>query len=233
MKNYLKDKTLNNSMKKRGVLIVLMLFLFVNIVSAEYDTHKFNTTLLYTITSNNATACNATALTSQDGLFYINSPLTKNGQTFNGSINASYFQSEIVYCLNIICTDGVSYEGGNICRTVTGNGQSKPGDFTILGFSVVLIIIFFSLITYVLKSMGNIVEGNFDLLDVAFWWGLYFALLGVTLLAKTYLGTLVVINWLQDLVFWLGFPMILVPILAFILSLIRTGAKNKKEKAKW
>jgi len=113
---------------------------------------------------------------------------------------------------------------------VTGNGKALPSGIIILGFSIVLIFLLMTLIVYIVKAVGTIIEGNFDLLDVAYSYGLYFGLLGIYQLSQIYLGTPEVVSWLNSFVVWLAFPMIVLPVFAFFLSFFRTKKENRKRE---
>jgi len=196
----------------------------------SYKPQEYNTTFQFSFSDVDQTACNITTLNNPDGtIIFLNQQMTKTGSTFNGSVANTYLLTEGAYCVNIECSNN----SGSVCREITGNGKAPPGDFTILGFSFLMILIFGSITVYIVKAVGNIIETNFDLLDVATAWGLYFALLGANLLANLYLGTLEVLEWLNLFVTILGFPMILIPMFAFFLSLIVSKNKRKKEAMKW
>jgi hypothetical protein len=88
-------------------------------------------------------------------------------------------------------------------------------------------------VVYLIKAVGLIIEANLDLLDIGYMWGLYFALLGVTLLANLYLGTVAVLDWLNLFATIFGFPMVIVPVFGFFLSLFITRKREKKRANAW
>jgi len=223
-------------MKSLAFFFILMFSLVcINAVPQDmnlnnYVPHKYNNSFQFSFSDVAQTECNLTTLNNPNGtIIFINQKLTKTGSTFNGTLDNTYFLDEGAYCINIECSNN----SGQICREITGNGKEPPGDFTILGFSFLMLLIFGSITVYIVKAVGNIIETNFDLLDVAYAWGLYFALLGANLLANLYLGTLELLEWLNLFVTILGFPMILIPVFAFFLSLFSARKKRREEANRW
>ena len=137
-----------------------------------------------------------------------------------------YLNSFYIWCNATALELGGEVKGS---YEITGNGKSTPGDILILGFSIFLILILMFVTVFIVKAIGTIIEGNFDILDVAYAWGLYFGLFGAYQLAGIYLGNYQVMEWLRIFVTVLGFPMILVPVFAFLLSFFRGKKKQKKE----
>jgi len=199
--------------------------------------HVFNRTDGKLLT-NTTTNCTLNIYSSNgEGLFKIE----------NMSFGASHTTNDCQNCFNHHIFGGNFSEIGTIsyiirCETaniggsvsvgvqVTGNGKALPSGIIILGFSIVLIFLLMTLIIYLIKAVGTIIEGSFDILDVAYSYGLYFGLLGINQLSILYLGTPEVMNWLNSFVVWLAFPMIVVPVLAFFLSLFRMKKEKKKEE---
>jgi hypothetical protein len=114
---------------------------------------------------------------------------------------------------------------------ISGNGQLPPGDVVILGYSLILVLLLMFITVFIVKAIGNIVERNFDIVDLAYAWGLYFGLLGINQLTEIYLGSQIVMDWINLFVTILGVPMVLVPVIAFFLSFFDVrGFEIKKAK---
>ncbi len=133
------------------ILTILWISVLVSTIGfgSAYESHKKNTDLEYSFTSNNATQCNLTTGNTPNGVTTINQIATKNGQTFNVSILAGNFTSLGTYCYNIICTDGSQIEPGSFCRDVNLNGEDTSGNqgYMILGqlgIIALLLVISFS-----------------------------------------------------------------------------------------
>ena len=125
--------------------------------------------------------------------------------------------------------------GGEVKGTyeITGNGKPTPEGIVILGFSIVMVFLFMMIIVYIIRAVGLMIDTSLDILDVAYAWGLYFGLLGLNLLATIYLGNVIIMNWLSLFVTVFGFPLMIVPILAFFLSVFAGKERKKKEANAW
>lgn len=128
-------------MKNKILTLILVSFFMISFVSA-YDTHKQNTDLEYSFTSNNATGCNLTKATTPTGLLEIDQEATKSGNTFNVSISGENITTTGDYCFNLVCTDGISKETGSFCRTVTPNGEEISQGISM----IYLILLFFDIL---------------------------------------------------------------------------------------
>lgn len=121
------QNTNKDTMKALAVMgiFILALVIYTSWVSAvDYTPHKQNTDLQFSITSNNATQCNVTTLDKPSGVSLLNMIMTKNGQTFNTTILSGNLTALGVHCFNIMCTDGLNYEPGNICKDITYTGET-------------------------------------------------------------------------------------------------------------
>jgi len=97
-----------------------MLVETLGIVSAsEYTEQKQNTDFTLSITSNNATSCNMSSIDYSNGTVIIfNRELTQDGRTFYTTLTQGNYSSLGDICHNVVCTDGVDYETGSVCRTI-------------------------------------------------------------------------------------------------------------------
>ena len=213
---------------KNQILILCLSLLMISSVSA-YLPHEQNTELQFSFSDTLAGNCNVTTLDNPTETIVINQVMTNNANTFSATIDAGNFTEIGAYCFNIVCEDGY----GSVCREVTGNGNDKPDGVLILGFTIILLFIFSFSTVYLIKSIGLIVENSLDILDVAYMWGAYFGLLGVNMLAKFYLGTPEVLEFLGVIVKFSAFPMVVVPVLGFMLSLFITKKKQKEKDDQW
>jgi hypothetical protein len=218
---------------KKILLTLMLCMVLISMISAQDslgDPVELNTTAILIQTCDTCTYINIT------GVQLPNSTVILNGEySMNKTGN--------IYTYNFVNTDiGGTYtyitcgdlDGSRYCQPVeflvTGNGKEEPSGIVILGFSILILGIFAFIVIFIVKSIGTIIEANFDLLDVAHSWGLYFALLGSNQLANIYLGNNIIMDWLNLFVTILGFPMILVPVFAFFLSFFRAKKQTKKEK---
>lgn len=138
-----------------------------------------------------------------------------------------------IYGLTIVCNTSEIAGVKTAFFEATTTGNAPPGDVIILGFIIILLTIFMFIVVYLIRSIGLIVEASFDILDIAYAWGLFFGLLGVNLFAGIYLGNIIINDFLDVLVKILAFPLVILPIVAFFLSLFRSMKKEKEKKAEW
>lgn len=219
----------------------------LQIFAPEFEAVKYNTSFeLHIHTTNISTGLQVPNsavscylhLYGMDGsyIYQQNSPITKdaNGWDHEITINAGNFTEVGEFNAYYIWCN-TSAEGGELrgIYEITTNGRTTPDGIVILGFAILLLAILIFSIIYMIKAVGLMVEGNFDLLDVAYMWGLYFGLLGALQLSNIYLGNFEVQSWLNLFVTIYGFPMILVPVFAFILSMFRQKKRKEKERNKW
>ena len=131
-------------MKTKFITLVFgMMFLLSFTMAGSYDEAKIDSPIYYSFTSNNATQCNLTTGNTPSGLVEINQIATKNGQTFNVTVDKTYVDELGKHCFNLVCTDGSSIETGDFCRQVTPNGylDSVGYYFLILILSLGLVLI--------------------------------------------------------------------------------------------
>lgn len=118
-------------------LLVTFTMMPLSDASSDFSTIKQNKNFTLTVQSNNATQCNLSSIDYPSGASTIfNTIMTKDGQTFYTNINSSNYNSLGDICHNIICTDGLTYEPGSVCRNISPSGFSDN-----LGFYIILIVI--------------------------------------------------------------------------------------------
>lgn len=164
-------------MKKLITILILSLCL-INLASA-YQPHEQNKDFNLVVTSNNGTACNVSIIQLPDGTSNIlNRPLTKNGQTFYTTITSGNFSLIGTTCMNIVCTDSVTYETGSVCREITTDGFDNK-----LGFYFLIILLSFGVIIfgYYSEDAITIILGSFGLYFV----GLYILFNGIDAIKDT------------------------------------------------
>lgn len=133
---------------KKIIISLILAFIFLISLASAYSPHKQNTDWDVIASSNNATECNVSYIQYPDNsMNYLNGVMTKDGNSFNYTINQTNFTQLGDTCVGIICTDGVSEEVGSICRDVTPSGFINTlglylvilivlGGVIILGFSI-------------------------------------------------------------------------------------------------
>jgi hypothetical protein len=145
----------------------------------------------------------------------------------------SNFSYEGLYSYVTFCNSTTAGGFISVPITVNGNGKPSPEGIVIIGFCILFLVLLSSITVLLIKAIGNIAEGDFDLMDVGYTWGLYFGLLGSYQLAEIYLGNVLISGWLSLFVTVLGLPMILIPILALFLSIFRNKKRKAEEAKQW
>src|SRR6056297_3499290 len=146
-------------MKTNFLIIMFGMLLMMSFISASsYDEAKIDNPIYYSFTSNNATQCNLTTGNTPSGIVEINQEATRNGQTFNVTVNESYVGDIGVSCFNIVCSDGSEIETGSFCKDVTTTGfmNSVGYYFLILILSLVLILVGIGLRDAIITILGSI-----------------------------------------------------------------------------
>jgi hypothetical protein len=217
-------------MNKRITLMMMVLGLMIFLVPSvfSYIPHQYNTTLEFTISSNNATECNVSAMDYPDGVRYLDLVMTKSGQVFNTTVHRSNFTDLGDYCFKVVCTDGVSFEVGSICRTITESGNENPEGITVITFSIIFFILVGWLIFTLFLNIGRIIELNADILDVSMAIIGYFGLLFYYYFSQIYFAKEFVLDMSLLFIRIGGFTHMVLPILALVLSM--TLGELKKQK---
>jgi hypothetical protein len=102
------------------------MLMMISFVSAEM-THKQNTNLIFSITSNFADQCVLTTINTPTDVLFINQNGTKNSQTFNYTMLSGNFTELGNYRLNIECADSTDKITEFEDVEVTPTGESTNG----------------------------------------------------------------------------------------------------------
>jgi hypothetical protein len=111
---------------------------------------------------------------------------------------------------------------------VTGNGNDEPDGIIIVLFSILFMSIMFFLVWELIMSVGHIANLDFDIADLSKSWGTYFALFALFWLETVYLGNAVMESWFLIFIKVGGFTHLLVPLIAFSISITIGSLKKKK-----
>ncbi len=219
-------------MNKNLFILLFLTIIFSNLIIAETETQPLNTAvdLKFTCTLNNAIPSGSTAynitISSPNGSTFINNQATT--PMGNGAFNYTTTFTEIgLYKVQMFCYDGTYSFSGEGFYDVTGNGKPAPNGSVIVLFSIIFLISVVLTGYMALYTIGHMLTLDFDILDLAMDWGIYFGIVAVYFLQNYYLGNEGIDKWLLLLVSVGGMFLILIPIIAFILS-ITIGSLQKK-----
>lgn len=194
--------------KKHRYLLALLLVVFSLSFVSSYELQKQSDDFAFSYFSNNGTTCNVTTVNTPYGIVELNQVATKNGQTFNNTINNSLFEQYGDYCINMVCFDGVGYAGGNVCRTITPTGKAFDLSQAILfGFIFILII---GILIFGIYGLGRASEVSWQIFYICLTYIMLFCLMFVSwLFTDNYLydtpilASIFWIIWLiLSIVFW-------------------------------
>ena len=152
-----------------SILVGLMIIQCLHFVNA-YESVPQNQNYTLVVSSNNATSCNLTYIKIGNTNTIVNLEMTKSGQDFYLVIDRGNYSSLTDICLGITCTNGVNFESGNECRTITTSGQK-------LSLSNTIIVIVFLIISILCFILGYSFDKERFLLKTSFY--LFSLLLGL------------------------------------------------------
>jgi hypothetical protein len=202
--------------------VAVTLFMLLPLCSASLGTYKINT-CVNVKTILNSTYTNISSLSYPNSTVAItNKGMTKSGLTFNYTFCDTGAIGVYVY--------DYFDDAGNVYVNdfeITGNGKPNPTDNVIVLFSI-LYLISIGILAYVsIYSLGHLLRLDFDLTDLAINLGMFFMIVGLYFLQDFYVGNAKMEGWYLILISIGGALFVLLPVIAFILS-ITIGTLNKK-----
>lgn len=215
-------------MKFNIVYLSILVILLMSMVSAVVPNYPQNQSVNIIYTSN-CSNLNLTSVSNINETFLINKVMTKNSNTFNYSFSNTQTLGLYTYTFTNTCNECTL----NSCKDyfyITPMGEQIAGDNQIIFYSILFIILSASLVFLFLHSLGHFIKLDTDLIDVAYSWGAYFALLAYYALESYYLGNPRIDN-ITLLAIRIGaFTAFAMPFIAFIVSMITQTLLNNKIK---
>lgn len=175
-----------------------------------------------------ATMCNLTSSYPNSTIFINNLDMTNQRSYHNYTIDAVNSNVLGSYFSSMICNDNGNLGKYTFEFKITGNGKDDPDGIVIVLFIVGFVLILFYLIFILLYGIGAFSEFNFDIMDLAYNWGGYFAFLALFMLEKFYLGNLDIESMMVIFISVGGVTNGLVPIIMFFVSMIKKMLERKK-----
>lgn len=219
-------------MNKLFTILFLSMFLISftsaldNLGTFEVD-KEFN---LMQICFDSCTYVNLTSVQYPNGtLKNYNNAMDQNGYNFNYSFSTN-LTGNYYYT---VCGDKDGVRCERIAFSVTYNGKEPATPSLVIFFSLILLIVLGGSLWALVYSFGHLINLDFDLKDWAYNWGAYFVLLGAYQLAQVFLGSVVIETWLLNFIVWYRYPVIMIPPVAFLISLVMQKKAQKKEANKW
>lgn len=213
---------------------LMFMLLLISFVSSEIEyieqnvpsNLQFTCTIDYAIPS--ASATYNLSIFYPDGTTLVNN---KQAQALGqGAFNYTVTFPEIGrYRVLSFCYDG---SNGNYSSQdfyeVTGNGKENPDGVVTSLFSVFYLIVFGCLVYVIVYSFGHFLKLDFDLIDLAYSFGIFFVFLTLFYLSKFYVGNVAIENIMELFIWPAGILLLLVPLVMFVVS-ITVGALKPQE----
>lgn len=184
---------------------------------------------------NNGSICSTSALcnitiTYPNGTALVEmAEMSNQGSLHNYTYNASMLGT---YRSTVVCLDNGITGYDTFEFKITGNGKEEASGIVTALFIIIFLIILIYLIIIVFYGIGHAVDLNYGLEDVGYNLGGFFALIGLFMLEKFYLGNLEIESFLELFIYIGAFTNVVVPIIAFILTLTVGPIMRKKREDK-
>jgi len=154
---------------------------------------------------------------------FSNIAMTKVGVTYSYVLNGNYTSNFGRY---IVCGFG-DPSGVNTtwCYDffINATGRPEPSGAVLTFFIVSFLVILLFLIYLFIYSLGHAVKKDFDMVDLGFCLGIYFALIGLWMVQSQYIGNPLMESILITLVYIGGFTHVFAPMLFFVISMFRAS----------
>jgi hypothetical protein len=216
----------HNPLALEILLVGLLLILILPLCSASLGYIKTGDCISIRVLAN-CSSVDLIEVTNSNQTFLINSSMNNiGGQTFNYSFCDTQLPSLYTFSWNNPCVDCSQGDCGN-SFIVNDNGKEPASGGVIVFFSILFLIFVGITIYLAIYTLGHLVALDFDIIDLAFDWGVFFVIVTFYFLEGIYLGNLGIESYLLWFISIGGIILVLVPIIAFILS-ITVGSLSRK-----
>ncbi len=174
------------------------------------------------------TKCNITIQYPNQSSLISNQDMTRTAVYYNYTIQENTISSLGEYPAQVQCM-GVNSGYTSFDFLVTYNGKELPSDFIKVLFILLFIALISTLLYTILLLLIHFVKWDADLIDVAYFVGIYFAIFCLKYFNMEYMGSYI-IDTFSDLLIEVGaFTHVVLPLIAFIISYIKRKMEFKKE----
>lgn len=225
-------------MKINNTLVILFSIILVMGLASAQLIGKQNTAYDVKRTCiNNGTYCSASAqcnltIIYPDGTLLVSNALMTNKISYHNYTIANTSLTQLdTYEAIMMCTDGSLSGSETFDFLVTANGKPAPSGGVIVLFTIIFLIILGSMVFFFFSVIGHFVKMDIDIIDVAINWGIYFILIGVYTLHNFYVANPTIESMLIMIMRIGGFTNLVLPVLAFSVTLIVKKIKNNRRLA--
>lgn len=211
---------------KMYIMMFLALLLVLPLINADLGTFKQNDCVPIRVLTN-CSGIDLTEVTHGQVTEIINSAMGNlAGQTFNYSFCNTTDLGTYTYSWDNVCVDCSVNECGN-SFLVTANGKEPPSGAVITIFIILFLIVLLITTYLIIYSFGHGLSLDFDIMDLAWNYGIFFVLVGMKILQDNYLGNVNIDNFLTWGIDIGIFAAVILPTIYFILTLT-VGSIMKK-----
>jgi len=209
--------------------LILSILLVLPILSASDGVFKQDTNISLVQSCNNCTYCNISKIIGpESGILLMNLEMTKDETSYNYTLSEIYVDSIGKYCWFYDCGNDLDKATGKICFDITSNGKPEPTGSVVVLFIIFFLILVGSVCYLSIYTIGHLMSLDFDIKDLALDWGIFFMIVTLFYLEEYYLGNAGFRNYLLWFMSIGGILLVLIPIIAFIMSMI-IGTLNKRK----
>lgn len=197
----------------------------ITLVHAE----KVNTNISIDFSCSNSTYGNISYIKNTVTSSYLintETATTKNNNHYNytlrDTLNNNIGILEIVYHCDV---NGIDTSSGYTIN-ITGNGKPEPEGIIVVLFTIAFLILVGLSCYLALYTIGHLVNVDFDIIDLSLDLGLFFMILALYFLENYYLGNPAIGTYLLWFISAGGVMLVILPFIAFILSLTKGSFKQ-------
>jgi len=162
--------------------------------------------------------CNVTIIYPNGSVLVNNQNMTNSGAFHNYTLDETQTNILGEYNAVTICNDNGVLGSTTFTFQITGTGNENPSDLVMAMFLFFFIAILFYLMLFIFFGMKHFKSLDFDLNDLAYNFGGYFALLGYYVMENSYLGNSTIGSFAVLLLEVGSVTNIFLPLLAYLLS---------------
>jgi hypothetical protein len=112
--------------------------------------------------------------------------------------------------------------------TVNTTGRPEPSGIVLVLFLIIFLGLL-GLLTYLfIFSLGHAIKQDFDMIDLSFDWGLYFAVVAFYAFQNEYLGSPIMFSILDMLIYVGAVTHVFLPLIFLFLSIVHANVVKKK-----
>jgi hypothetical protein len=213
--------------------------LILPIISATATSFLFKQNTLVNLKVPVYTTTNAQASNSVDCYLTIRNPnesilINNQEMTWNTGGIYNYTIAGFSYLgyhpASVSCGDGTDNGFSSFVIEITSNGKEPPDGIVITLFIIFFIFLLLFTTYIIIYSIGHAVKLDFDVIDLAWNYGVFFVLVGMKIAEEAYLGNVAIENylgWTINIGIWV---LMILPTIYFILTLTIGTILSKRIK---